>query len=210
MAYSTQKCVFPTCYFGPVHWYAAAIHEQKFVLEACQHYRKQTYGSRTYIKTANNLIPLVIPVGRKGLHTPIKDKRISYQEKWRQNHWRSLHTAYKNSPYFEYYSDTLEVFYQKKIEFLIDLQIESLHLINQALNLGLHLSTSQSYLETEYTKDYRQDFDGKLNKFPSWFTPAPYPQVFEGFSPGISILDLLFNEGPASTIILRDSFSDIS
>lgn len=207
MEASKKLSVFPICYFGPIHWYAAALAEFPIILEANQHYQKQTYSSRTYIKMANRIMPLVIPVGRRGNRISIKEKRISYEEKWQINHWRSLKTAYQNSPYFEYYADMLQEFYQKKFNFLIDLQLSSLEIINTALKLGLDFSLTTSYLSTDnYGMDYRNAFIKKRNSLPSWFKPIPYTQVFEGFDAGLSILDLLFNEGPSAIFLLRKSF----
>jgi len=152
---------------------------------------------------------LVIPVGRKGNHIPLKDKRISYQEKWRLNHWRSMEYAYQNSPYFEYYADPLKKLYETKPVFLLDFHLQALEIVHTQLGIELAIQQTRTYLPTnKYQRDYRQAFDPKRKAKPPWFEPIAYPQVFEGFEAELSILDLLFNEGPAARILLKRSFRE--
>ncbi|WNJ18504.1 WbqC family protein [Pontibacter sp. G13] len=201
--------IFPIAYFPPVHWFAAALKYDRIVLEISQFYRKQQYTSRAHVRLPNQVYPLTIPVERRGARVPIADKKITFTESWQQQHWRSLVTAYRNSPYFEYYEDRLQPLFEREFERLIDLHVAILDLVFPWLSHQPELLLSQSFQPSEaYSKDFRGDFDPARKKFPDWFVEVPYPQVFGEFEVGLSILDLLFNEGPNSRSILLNSWKE--
>ena len=121
----SQKVVFPIAYFPPVHWFAKAISFDQIYLEVNQHFRKQQITNRMHIRAANGILPLTIPIKRRGSKTPVKDKKISYAENWQKQHWQSLISAYSNSPYFIYYEDEVaNGIFQKKHEFLLDFLLD--------------------------------------------------------------------------------------
>ena len=156
------------------------------------------------IRASNRVLPLTIPIQRRGQRMPIRDKKISYAENWQKQHWGSLQAAFRNSPYFEYYEDQLSLFYQRKYEFLLDLNLAILEVIWQWLGLEGKIRFSQEYFPTtHYQLDLRLAFDPSGKTIPDWFRAVPYTQVFEGFVPGLSILDLLCNLGPESRKILQ-------
>ena len=127
--------VLPVAYFPPIPWFTAIYDQEEILLEYCQHYRKQQISNRMYIKAANGNLGLSIPVQRRGRKMPIKDKKISYQENWTKQHWVSLYSAYRNSPYFLYYEAELEKIYKRKPIFLIDFLEESLAFCLEKLRL---------------------------------------------------------------------------
>jgi len=201
--------ILPICYFPPVHWYAALIREKKVFLEVCQHYRKQQLTSRTHIRVSNRVLPLTIPVRRRGAKIPVKDKKISFGENWQLQHWRSLKTAYRNSPYFEYYAEEIHQSLMHKEEGLMEYLLIQLDLLNRMLSLDVQFELTKAYEEEDkFQRDLRGDFDPSLKKLPNWFYPVPYPQVFQGFEAGLSILDLLFNMGPEARIVLLEAMKD--
>lgn len=160
-----------------------------------------------WIKGPNRLHPLSIPVARRDARAPIKDKKISYAENWQIQHWRALTAAYNNSPYFEYYKDEFRVFFEKKPVFLVDLLTEVIALLWKKLGMASGYELTQEYLPSEaYQKDFRKSFSPRPDKTPNQFVSQSYPQVFTGFDPGLSVIDLLFNEGPNSRIILATSW----
>ncbi len=181
------------------------MQEEQIALEICQHYRKQLLTNRMWIKGPNQLLPLSIPVGRRSARAPIKEKKISYAENWQKQHWGSWITAYKNSPFFDYYVDDFLPFFEQKPVFLVDLLVDILHVLWKKLGIPTSFSLTESYLGEEfYQVDYRETFDPRNQAVPIGFEARPYPQVFPGFSPGLSIVDLLFNEGPNSTLLLKE------
>ena len=106
--------VFPLFYFPPIPWFVGALQESEILLDIYQPYRKQRYFSRMEIRGPNQVVRLTIPIERRSKQLPLIHKNISYAERWRIQHWRSLVFSYKNSPYFPYYSDMLESYFRKK------------------------------------------------------------------------------------------------
>jgi len=192
--------IFPLFYLPPVSYFSALnAHNYEFLLEKEEHFPKQTYRNRTKIYSPNGALDLFLPVikGSK-YHTKVKDVRISYDFKWQRLHWLSLESCYRNSAYFEYYEDELAVFYNKKFEFLFDYNLEMLQWIFKQLKKPAEFNFTTAYIkEITPENDYRTKNHFKEAEL---IIPAkPYFQVFEdrmGFMPNMSIVDLLFNQGP--------------
>lgn len=203
--------VLPIAYFPPISWYSAISTEEMVLIEIFQHYRKQQYTNRMYIRSANRVLPLSIPVTRRGMRMPIREKKISYQEDWQKQHWQSLVSAYRNSPYFLYYEDELQKLFQTKPIFLFDMLEASLTFVQDKLQLPIDLNYTQEYFaQEEYGEnDFRNTFDPARKELPSWFVSTTYMQVFEGFEPNLSILDVLFNLGPAGKRILAEGGANL-
>lgn len=204
--------IFPVYYFPPVSWFAAALHEGEIVLEQHEFYKKQHYFNRTNILTPNGLLKLSIPIRKAKEHTPVMHRNISFDWTWRRDHWRSLESAYRSSPFFEYYEDRLVPFFKKETESLLELNLGILEVLRDALKIDLKWTFSDGFHGSDhYERDLRPDFDPKRAAAPSWFKAAPYQQVFgEEFVPDLSIVDLLFNCGPESVRILRESYQEPS
>jgi hypothetical protein len=192
--------IFPLFYLPPVSYFSALnAHNYEFLLEKEEHFPKQTYRNRAKIYSPNGALDLFLPVikGSK-YHTKMKDVKISYDFKWQRLHWLSLESCYRNSAYFEYYEDELAVFYNKKFEFLFDYNLEILQWIFKQLKKPAEFNFTTAYIkEIIPENDYRTK---NHFKEPELIIPAkPYFQVFEdrmGFMPNMSIVDLLFNQGP--------------
>jgi hypothetical protein len=183
--------------------YFHAINDNKtgILLEKYEHYPKQTYRNRTRIATANGILDLTIPIvhGRKE-HVAMKDIRINYDHEWQRLHWLSIQTAYRSSAYFEYYEDDFVGFYEKQEEFLFDYNLQQLELILKILKLNVPISFTDKYEKSyEPLVDYRELIHPKKESI--YLNPKPYYQVFEDrheFIPDLSIIDLIFNQGPQS------------
>ncbi len=199
--------LFSTAYFPPLSYMAAVVNSQSIWIEAYETYPKQTWRNRCTISTANGLQNLSVPVVKiNGNRTLTQEVQVFYSENWQQLHWRALEAAYNKSPYFEYYKDRLEPLIKTKHLRLIDLNINILKEILIILKLDIPLRTTAVYSKTERQfTDMRQAFSPKhkveKNHFP------PYYQVFSdrhGYHPNLSILDLLFCEGPAAVSYLKN------
>jgi len=192
--------IFPVFYLPPVSYFSALqANNYEFLLEKEEHFPKQTYRNRATVHSPNGPLDLFLPVikGSK-YHTKMKDVKISYDFKWQRLHWLSLESCYRNSAYFEFYEDELAPFYNKKFEFLFDYNLELLQWIFKQLKKAPVIQFT-----TEYNEDVplEKDFRVKSHFKDPEFLPAvkPYYQVFEdrnGFMPNMSIVDLLFNQGP--------------
>lgn len=198
--------IFPIAYFPPISWFSAALQYDFIELEVCQHFRKQQYTNRMWIKGANGDMKLSIPVERRGARMPIKEKKISYAANWQLQHFRSWEAAYRNSPYYEYYIDSFRPFFEKRHLSLVDILEESIRVCFQKLGAELEVSLTEEYKPIVAESDWRRVFDPTRQKLPVDFKVISYPQVFDHFSTDLSIVDLLFNEGPASLPILMQGF----
>ncbi|WP_209310152.1 WbqC family protein, partial [Salinimicrobium oceani] len=118
-------------YFGPVSQYVALVKAKEVVFENEDNYQKQTYRNRMYIYGANGKLSLNVPIkhtGNKSNHQKYRDVRIENDFPWQKQHWRSLETVYRTSPFFEFYEDDFRPVYDQKFEFLIDFNYKCLEL----------------------------------------------------------------------------------
>lgn len=187
------------------------MREDKIILEQYDSYIKQSYRNRCRICGANGTLNLSIPVKRqRGTKTLFKDIRIDYDMSWQKVHWRSMVAAYASSPFFEYFMDDLVVFYEKRVEYLVDLNRALLEKTLFCMGVKIPVRMSDAFIPISDREDPRQFIHPKLETRVAdpAFSALPYHQVFEekhGFQSNLSILDLLFNEGPGSLSVLKKS-----
>ena len=194
-----KGAVFPMFYLPPVEYFVELkAYKPDILIEREEHFPKQTYRNRANVYTPDGVLALVVPVSKGSKnHTKVKDVKISYDFDWQRLHWLSLQACYRRSAYFEYYEDEFAVFYKKKYPFLFDYNQQLLQFILKSLKMPLALTFTESY-EEQYPliADFRNTFNPKKE---SQFEQRPYFQVFEerkGFIKNLSIVDLLFNQGP--------------
>lgn len=200
-----DNMVLPPCLFGNIIYYRLLMQET-CVIDIHEHFSKQTYRTRYDIYGANGLIALSVPIQRPhGVKLPIKDISISYEEAWQNNHWRTLISAYKRSPFFEFYELELKALYQTRYNYLLDFFEAAHQFLTQSLNLKPALHYTSGYVAPDTVgTDLRKLF--KPSKI-TWQKELfePYWQVFQeksGFLPNLSVLDLIFNEGPNAVNVL--------
>jgi hypothetical protein len=199
-------------YLPPVHYFAKLFTYDRVLLEAQENYTKGSYRNRCHIAGVNGLQALSVPLRKgKNNNTNIRQVHIAYDEAWAGRHWKSICSAYGNSPYFKFYKDELKHFFlNKRYEYLWDFSFELLHYFIRTI--GIHI-------KVELTADFHRkvpagidDWRGKINpKKPisdPTFSPKYYPQVFEdrhGFMPNLSVVDLLLCNGRGARSVLRQS-----
>ncbi len=196
-----KGAVLPMFYLPPVEYFVKLnIYRANILIEKEEHFPKQTYRNRANVYTPDGVLGLTVPVikGSKN-HTKVKDIKISYDFNWQRLHWLSLQACYRRSAYFEYYEDELAPFYEKKFDYLFDYNEELLQFILKAMKMKIDYKYTDSY-EPNYPEltDYRESINPKRE---TDFNQNPYFQVFEdrkGFIKNLSIVDLLFNQGPHS------------
>lgn len=200
-----STALLPLCYFGNIEYFSLLLKYSEVHLEACEHFPKQTLRNRCVIYGANGPIKLSVPVVRKsGEKQLMKDIGIRNVEAWQHDHWQSIVSAYNRSPFFEYYADTLAPFFEKEWSSLMALNEASLEWALEHLQVPIKLELTTSYSTSEL--DYRGNFSGKQAPTNPAIVNNQYLQVFSekhGFRPNLSILDLLFNEGPNSAAYLQ-------
>lgn len=205
--------ILPSAYLPPVQYFVHLYHRGGCIVEQHEHYVKQTYRNRCVIDSPNGALPLTIPIDKgDGGKCLMKDVRISDHGNWRHLHWQALVASYYNSPFFEYYQDDFRPFYERRWEFLIDFNEELLRKCCELIDMQPELLRSDTYEKAEGV-DYRSVISPKCTdeEADALFAPKPYYQVFQhkqGFKPNLSIADLLFNMGPESLLVLRDSVQE--
>ncbi len=199
-----ESSIFHPTYFSSVYQFVKLKQAKHILFEINDNYQKQTYRNRCYILGANGKQLLNVPIQKVSGKQQTKDIKIDYNENWQQQHLKSLFSAYRSSPFFEFYIDDLESIFHKKETYLLDLNLKTLELIFDLLPLNLKYETTKEY-QTEVVNDCRYLVNAKSEK--SHNLPK-YRQVFSDkydFMENLSILDLLFNEGPNALLYIEKS-----
>lgn len=189
--------LFSTAYMGNILYYSTILNSKTCTIELNENYPKQTYRNRCTILSANGAINLTIPIIKiSGEKMPIKNVKIDYSTPWQKLHTRSITSAYRNSPYFDHYCDNFFTIFEKRYEYLIDLNTELHLLIMKILRSDIKTEFTENY--TEQTEDdYRYSISPKVPTDSKQF--KPYYQVFSEklpFEQNLSIIDLILCTGP--------------
>ena len=215
-----MKALLSTTYFGPVQWYQKLCRYEEVEIEQYENFQKQTFRNRCLIATPNGTQSLTVPVEHSTNcqlsivnYQFIKDLRISDHGNWRHLHWNALQSAYGESPFFEYYQDDIRPFFEKRWDYLLDFNEAIRETICELIDIQPKVSYSSAFrTESMEFLDFRSVINPKHPAPDADFVPKPYYQVWQskhGFLPNLSILDLLFNMGPESIIILKTNNSQL-
>lgn len=197
--------LFIPTYFAPISQYAAIYQSEAITFELEDNYQKQTYRNRCYIYGANGKLALNVPVkhlikeGRK----KTKDTLVENDFPWQQQHFKSLQSAYRSSPFFEFFEDDIAKIFSKKYKYLQDVNIDTYLFIADALQMNESFQKTEKYDIQPAIKDCR---NLALAKKGVQIDIDTYIQMFDdkyGFIPNLSIIDLLFMEGPNTISFLE-------
>jgi len=203
-------------YWGPVQYFTKFLIYDEIWLEIHENYTRQTYRNRCNIFGANGKLALTVPVLTGAKHkTLITDLRIDYTKSWQKLHLKGIESAYRSSPFYEFYIDDLIPFYSKKYIFLFDFNMDILQKILNLLDLKTEIKYTDKFVSPAMGNitDMRESIHPKK----SWqsdhhFVPVEYKQVFSdkySFIANLSIIDLIFNAGPEAAGILRGSIKPL-
>ena len=222
-----------TAYFPPVSYFAAIAEDMEglvrtkgedrksfpsspllpsvIYIEACENYQKQSYRNRCHFYATDGKQSLSFPViHAEGTHKHlISEMRIDYSTPWVMQHKRAIISAYRTSAYFEYYQDELFAILDSKPERLIDLNTRLLEFFLEKTGIKAEIRMTESYDTAPECEDLREVIHPKRPEriLENLELKKPYFQVFaekHGFISDLSIMDLLFNEGPDSIIYLKN------
>ena len=192
-------------YFPSISHYIAMIQSDSVTFEMEDNFQKQTNRNRMYIYSPNGIQLLNVPIKHSPeKHQKYKEVRIENDFAWQKNHFKSLEAAYRTSPFFEYFEDDFRPLFEKKHEFLMDLNMEVFQLVNDSLGIDIKPEkTIEFFHEVPNFEDFRHLINGKKDTT----LIEAYTQVFNdkhGFINNLSILDLLFNDGRYAVEYLKN------
>ncbi|MFI2742375.1 WbqC family protein [Zhouia sp. PK063] len=197
--------IHPTYFPSIAHFVVLAKHNN-VTFEVNDNYQKQTYRNRMYIYGPSGKQSLTVPMKhtKKDGHQKCKDVLIENNFNWQKQHWKTLETAYRTSPFFEFYEDEFAALFERKFNYLMDLNFESISLLADCLQLEIDLDNVTKAYELALENDYRDLVDFKKGRKPQF---EEYTQVFNdkaGYLNNLSTLDLLFNEGTNALTFLEN------
>ena len=194
-------------YFPPVSYFTVMVKYDTLIIESCENYQKQSYRNRCRILTSNKIDDLTIPVIKGNSKAGIRNIKIDNKQKWIYRHWRAIKSAYGKAPFFEHYEDSIHRLIARDHKFLFDKNLAILHEIFTYLGMDPDLQFTDTFERNIFDKadDLRNSIHPKSEPdYPSFFKPEKYIQLFGNtFFANLSILDLLFCEGPNAAHIVH-------
>lgn len=211
----SNTAIISTAYLPCIQYLCKVISYNSLVIDLYEHFQKQTYRNRCNIYSANGELTLSIPIEKLiNPKTIIKDIKISYDTDWQKLHFKAIESAYRSSPFYEFYIDDLMILYSKKYYFLIDLNNDAMNILIDLIKLKPIITFSEKYIESTENEDFRNSIHPKKQHqiIDLKFTPKEYNQVFankHSFIGNLSIVDVLFNLGPETKWYLQNSINEI-
>ena len=202
----TNTVLLPSAYLPSVSWFYYLYNFEKVFIEQYETYPKQTYRNRCKILAGNGPLDMTIPVSKpSGNKTITKEVVIFDDKRWQQNHWQTICSAYLNSPFFEYYRDEFEPFFQNSQSSLLELNLRLTSLLCEIIGIEKEIKRTETFIHSPQNSiDLRSSLSPK-NKTEGLIFPE-YIQVFSArfdFIPDLCILDVIFNLGPETLDYLQ-------
>lgn len=201
-------------YLPPVEYFCLLRNYESVILEAQEHFMKQTFRNRCYILGANGVLPLIVPISHAQKKLPVETLEIDYSQKWQNIHTRAIQSAYGKSPFYIHYSERFLNEINRQHSGLLELNKNLLTICLDILNWNLDISMSKRYhmpADMEDFDDYRSVIHPKTDyRQRGILAPEKYIQMFgKTFASNLSILDLIFCEGPNTASVIKNSSTQL-
>jgi hypothetical protein len=206
-----MQAILSTAYLPNIQYCSKLVKHDNIVIEQHENFLKQTYRNRCEIATCNGKLALSIPVIAARTHTTrIREVLIDNTETWQRKHIQAITSAYKNAPFFDYYSDEIFSILNTPETHLFTLNYKLITRLKALIGIERKILLSESFTLPGNVNDFRYSIHPKkqMQKADSHYIENRYYQVFEnkhGFLPNLSIIDVIFNEGPLTYSILKAS-----
>ncbi|MTI19478.1 hypothetical protein E1176_00440, partial [Fulvivirga sp. RKSG066] len=132
-------------YLPSLEYFALLNSYEHIVFEAEEHFEKQSFRNRCNILAANKVEKLSVPVigGRKKVK--IKEIQIDHTQRWQKDHWRAIQSAYGRAPFFEFFAEYFEPFFQKQEKYLFDFNYKLLTLCLKLSQIKVDYTFTETY-----------------------------------------------------------------
>lgn len=195
-----MRIVIEAQFFPPISYFWLFNQSEHILIDVHEHFVKQTYRNRMVINGTNGPLTLSIPINHERLKMPMKDVKVQHREDWQKQHWRSIQSAYGKAPFFDHFAPYIAPVFRKEQKYLLDYLLESLSICQTLMSKTFNMDLSKKYIEHDDSADF--DFRSAVSPKSdlgnlAGFSPEAYFQLFgKDFVPNLSVLDLLFCEGP--------------
>ena len=196
--------ILPSVYYGSTEYWAALVQGgSDVVIDLGEHYVKRSERNRTEIMTSGGVMQLSVQLAHANRpRQPIGSMRVDYSKRWQHQHLVAMESAYRSSPYYDYYADRFVPLYEREWKHLVELNMAIMERVCSTLKVAVP-PISESYVVA--TAD---DIDLRPKRAKHIYMLEPYVQVFSDrmeFVPRLSIYDLLMCEGPEAVSYLRSA-----
>lgn len=193
--------ILPSAYFGSTeYWTAIRKGGDNVIIDLGENYVKRSERNRTEIMTSGGVMQLSVQLSHANKpRQPMRSMQIDYSKRWQHQHLVAMESAYRSSPYYDYYAERFMKLYDREWRYLVDLNYATLETVCSILKCPIP-RISESYIVTT-----EEDIDLRDKKRGSTFIAEPYVQVFSDrleFEPRLSIFDLIMCEGPEANGVL--------
>ncbi len=198
-------------YFGCVNYHSSLFNCTNTKIERCDNFKKMTFRNRCTIVGSNGLVSLTIPVvGGRNKKQLMQDVKIDYTQGWQNQHIKTICSCYGKAPFFEHYRDGVVKLLKWQPIFLFDFNFEILIWLKKILQLTNEIVVTENFISNYEVINIVDNRNKYLPKnFQLKKSSIIYPQVFEekiGFQTNLSILDMLFCEGPNAKNLLNTNY----
>lgn len=194
--------ILPSVYYGTVEYWTELVQGgSDVVIDLGENYVKRSERNRTEIMTSGGIMQLSVQLVQANRpRQPMRTMKIDYSKRWQHQHLVAIESAYRSSPYYDYYGERFAKLYDRHWERLIDLNMATLEELCSILRIAVPRTSEEYIVATADDRDLRP----KTRQ--SHFVAEPYVQVFsdrQPFAPNLSIFDLVMCEGPNALSLLR-------